>query len=93
MLNLKTFREHLGISQAEMARRLDISRQTYNNYELGKREADYEMLLKMAEIFNISVGALLYDDVESEDSLTKSAEYRGFNILNKHNIYILHSHV
>lgn len=89
MLNLKTFREHLGISQAEMARRLDISRQTYNNYELGKREADYEMLLKMAEIFNISVGALLYDDVESEDSLTKSAEYRGFNILNKHNIYMI----
>ena len=37
MLNLKQLREEKGVSQATVARELNISRQTYNNYELGKR--------------------------------------------------------
>lgn len=61
MLNLKKIRESKGISQATAARELNISRQTYNNYELGKREADYEMLLKLAEYFDTTVDCLISD--------------------------------
>lgn len=61
MLNLKKIREAKGVSQAAVARELNISRQTYNNYELGKREADYETLLKLAEYFETSVDCLLSD--------------------------------
>lgn len=57
MLNTKKYRKQLGLSQAEIARRLGISRQTFNNYELGKREADYETLLKIAEELHASVQA------------------------------------
>ena len=39
MLNIKKYRERLGISQAELARRIGLPRQTLNNYELGTREA------------------------------------------------------
>lgn len=59
MLNLKKLREEKGISQAAVARELHISRQAYNNYELGKREADYETLLKLAEFFGTTVDYLL----------------------------------
>lgn len=62
MLNTKKYRKQLGLSQAEIARRLGISRQTFNNYELGKREADYEMLLKIAEELQTSVQDLLRDN-------------------------------
>lgn len=61
MLNLKKIRESKGLSQATVARELNISRQTYNNYELGKREADYETLLKLAEFFDTTVDSLLSD--------------------------------
>ena len=62
MLNTKKYRKQLGLSQAEIARRVGISRQTFNNYELGKREADYETLLKIAEELQTSVQDLLKDN-------------------------------
>lgn len=59
MLALKQIRESLGISQAEAARRLNMSRQKYGNYELGKRQADYETLLQIAEVFGTTVDRII----------------------------------
>lgn len=59
MTAIRQIRESMGITQAEAARRLGLSRQAYSNYELGKRQADYETLLKIAEEFQVSVAALL----------------------------------
>ena len=59
MTNLRKIREEKGVSQAAVAKELGISRQAYNNYELGKREADYETLLKLAEYFDTTVEALI----------------------------------
>lgn len=73
-MNIKKYRELCGISQAEAARRLGISRQAYNNYELGKREADYETLLKLAEIFNTSVESLLRDTVPEPEMTNEHLE-------------------
>lgn len=61
MTNLRKIREEKGVSQAAVAKELGISRQAYNNYELGKREADYETLLKLAEYFETTVEALIRD--------------------------------
>lgn len=74
MLNIKKFRENSGISQAEAARRLGVSRQSYNNYELGKRECDYETLLKIAEIFNTSVESLLRDTIPEPEMTAEHLE-------------------
>ena len=68
MLNLKQLREEKGVSQATVARELNISRQTYNNYELGKREADYETLLKLAEYFGTSVDCLISNRINDNFS-------------------------
>ena len=65
MLHLKEIREKKGISQAEVARQIEVSRQTYNNYELGKREADYETLLKLSEVLETSVEEILTGVSES----------------------------
>lgn len=59
MTNLRKIREEKGVSQAAVAKELGISRQAYNNYELGKREADYETLLKLAEYFETTVEELI----------------------------------
>ncbi len=59
MKHLKEIRERKGFTQVETAKRLGISKQAYNNYEHGRREADYETLLKLAEIFDTTVDELL----------------------------------
>ncbi|MCR5142369.1 MAG: helix-turn-helix domain-containing protein [Ruminococcus sp.] len=59
MTNLRKIREKKGVSQSAVAKELGISRQAYNNYELGKREADYETLLKLAEYFETTVEDLI----------------------------------
>lgn len=74
MLNLKKYRELKGVSQTSAAKELGISRQTYNNYELGKRQADYEMLLKLAEYFDTTVENLLKEPSDDKPITHSSQE-------------------
>lgn len=64
MKNLRAIRMAKGLSQAEVARELNISRQAYYNYETGKREADYETLLRLGELLGVSVEELIRDNPE-----------------------------
>ena len=59
MKYLKQIREKSGLTQVDVAKMLGISKQAYNNYERGRREADYETLLKLAEILGTTVDGLL----------------------------------
>lgn len=59
MNNIKEIRMQHGMTQAQVARELNISRQAYYNYETGKREADYETLLRLGELFGCSVEELI----------------------------------
>lgn len=56
---LKRLREEKGITQKEIAKILGISQAAYSLYEKGQREPKYEMLEKMADFFNVSVGFLV----------------------------------
>lgn len=56
---LKNLRVAKGVSQQIVADYLEITRQAYSNYENGNRAPDNEMLLKLAEYFNVSVDYLL----------------------------------
>jgi len=66
MSNFKYFRNKTGMSQKEVGDYLGITGQAYSNYENGKREADYETLLKLSELFNTSIENLLMDDEPDE---------------------------
>lgn len=59
MNQLKELRAEKGYSQTEMANILGISQPAYANYERGARQADYDTLSKLAEIFNVSIDYLL----------------------------------
>lgn len=74
MNNLKKLREAKKISQASVARELGVSRQVYNNYELGKRQADYETLLKLAEIFGTTIDEILTDRETKEVAAIQGIE-------------------
>lgn len=56
---LKEIRQSKGLSQADVARSLNISRQSYNFYESGKRDPDTKMLATLANFFDVTSDYLL----------------------------------
>ena len=50
--NIRILRTEREKSQQDMADYLQITRQAYSYYETGKRQPDYETLLKLGEYFN-----------------------------------------
>ncbi|MBR7164234.1 MAG: helix-turn-helix transcriptional regulator [Clostridia bacterium] len=56
---LKTLRLERGISQKDLARDLGISRSCLANYETGKRQPDNEMLIRIADKFQVLVDYLV----------------------------------
>ncbi len=65
--NIRILRTEREKSQQDMADYLQITRQAYSYYETGKRQPDYETLLKLGEYFNISVDDLLNEDMSDRD--------------------------
>lgn len=62
MLKIRELRNQMGISQKDLAKQLGIPANTFNQYETGKREPDYETLIKIASFFGIPVDVLLGRD-------------------------------
>ena len=57
--NLKILRENNNLKQTELAKKLNISSAAYSNYETGRREPNIEILLKISDLFNVSVDDLI----------------------------------
>ena len=64
--NLKTLRKNKGITQEELAARLNVVRQTVSKWEKGQSVPDAEMLAKLAEIFEVPVSMLLGSRIEPD---------------------------
>ena len=66
---LQVFREDNDMTQAELAKKLNISRATLSYYENAKTEPPIYTLIKMSEVLNCSIDSLL---VLEKDSNSKS---------------------
>jgi len=64
--NLKILRTRKGLSQEELADRLNVVRQTVSKWEKGLSVPDSEMLIRIAEVFEVSVGELLGETIQPE---------------------------
>jgi putative transcriptional regulator len=58
---LKELRAEREWSQAELAERLDVSRQTVNSIETGKYDPSLPLAFKIARIFGQSIEAIFED--------------------------------
>lgn len=59
---IKEHRARLGMSQADLARALFVTRQTISNWETSRTYPDAQSLLLMSGLFGVSVDSLLKDD-------------------------------
>ncbi len=61
--NLKIFRKRKGLTQENVAEALNVVRQTISKWEKGISVPDADMLIKLAEILDVSVSELIGSDV------------------------------
>lgn len=57
--NLRSIREDRDIRQKDIAKYLNISQNTYSQYETGVISLTAEVLIKLAEYYNVSIDYLL----------------------------------
>ncbi|WP_411163312.1 helix-turn-helix domain-containing protein [Lactobacillus johnsonii] len=66
---LKERRSQLDLTQQEVAKKLYISRQTISNWENGKSYPDLDMLIKISDVYQVSIDSLLKEDQKLKKSL------------------------
>ncbi len=73
--NLSTLRRNADMTQSELADKLNLTRQAISRYEKGDSFPDISILVKIAEIFNISIDDLIGagSPTDGEQELLKSA--------------------
>lgn len=73
--NIKNLRKSKGISQEELAIKLNVVRQTVSKWEKGLSVPDSEMLISLAEELDTSVSVLLGETVEEQP--VKESDLKG----------------
>lgn len=73
---IKELREKFGLNQERLAELIGVSRPTLSQIENGERRVYAEELIKLSEIFNISVGALLGLEEQPEVVLAEGKKAR-----------------
>ncbi len=56
---LRDLREDRDLKQRELADYLHCSQQVYSNYELGQRDIPTAVLIKLSELYKVSVDYIL----------------------------------
>jgi len=70
MENLRVARKHRNMTQLQVASHLGISRSAYSHYETGFRDPDTDNLIRLADLFGVSVEFLLgIEDHQGSDPM------------------------
>lgn len=69
---LKKLRTEYGLSQEELASQLFISRQAISKWEKGDGKPDLDNVIKLAEIFDVSLDCLILGKEEASNPIDKS---------------------
>lgn len=85
---LKQLREKRGLSQAEVAQEIGISRQMYNKYERGDTEPSLSAIRAICKLYAVSPNTLLgqeqksYDDVKLPEPLAVASPQAAYGTKN-----------
>lgn len=81
--NMKAIRKSKGLSQQELAVKLNVVRQTISKWEQGLSVPDSDMLISLSEVLETPVSTLLGEKViepEADDLKTISAKLEVINL-------------
>ncbi len=84
--NIKSIRRQKGISQQELADKIEMNRSTVAYWEMGKTTISLDMVTKLAEALDISLFDLFnYNSVDIENEVNDDLTYLN-KLLCKNNI-------
>ncbi len=69
---IRALRKKAGYTQAEVSKRLNIQRQTYCNYENATRNPPMEIIVALAELYQVSVDSLVCDTIPAASQKTSA---------------------
>ena len=52
---LRDLREDADLTQTQLVELLGMHKTTYTNYEQGKREPPFELIIRLAKLYNVSI--------------------------------------
>ena len=55
-------RSKAGLSQGDLAEKLEVSRQSVSKWETGQSVPDLDKIIKLADLFGVSVDELVRED-------------------------------
>ena len=82
---LYELRKQKGLSQEELANRLNVSRQTISKWEVGESTPDMEKLAAISELFDISLDELVLDKaVKKEEPKEQTTKQKLYSDIKEH---------
>lgn len=73
-------RKSNGMSQEDLAEKLDVSRQAISRWESGAAMPDANNILQLSKLFSVTTDYLLNDDYQSDNDLPKVKEVQNDNL-------------
>lgn len=73
--NLEQFRKAKKVSQASLGASLGLTQQMISSYEKDLSSPNVDVLVKLADYFNISIDALVGHTVNAPDSYTSTSRF------------------
>lgn len=77
---ITNLRKEHGMSQEELADKLNVSRQAISRWEMGTAMPDANNLLQISKLFNVTADYLLNDDYQSDNDIPKIKEQKENNL-------------
>ena len=56
---IRALREDRDLSQKQLSQALHCSQQVYSNYELGQRDVPTDILIRLSQLYHVSVDYIL----------------------------------
>ena len=76
---IKKYRGEFNLSQEELAEKIYVTRQTVSNWENNKNYPDIQSLLRLSELFQVSLDQLIKGDIDIMREAINQAEVKKFN--------------
>ncbi|MEF9839534.1 MAG: helix-turn-helix domain-containing protein [Lachnospiraceae bacterium] len=86
--NLRVLRKLNKLTQTHLSTLLNISRQAYSNYENSKRTPDLDSLIRLSQIYQISLDQLVNQHIGQAISENKGPYLPGINIATGDTLYL-----
>ena len=77
--HLKVIRTEKGLTQDEVADRIGLTRQAISGYESGKRQPGIDILMKLAETYEVDLESILYGKKDSAKQ-KKAVQYLAITV-------------